>query len=543
MASLLKKKIKNNTYYYYVEQKRIDGKPRFVKQIYLGTAQQILQRIKAPAALLSEVTHCRFGLEAALFKIAQQLHLIEILNGYANHTTPHLDVGRYLLIAAINRCCDWRSKRGIRLWYEKSVLPELIEVPAKALSSQSFWSAMHQLDPQSIPKIEERLWEKLIAQFQVTPDILLYDTTNFFSYIDSKTPSELAQRGHNKAGKHTLRQLGVAMAVVRGLDMPFMHQVYSGSVTDGTLFSRAITELVKRVYQTLKTNPKLTLVYDKGNNSQANQDWLSEQESLAVIGTLSPSQYPDLMRVGLSRFHPLELANGKRVSYFATHKAVFGQKHPVVVTFNEELGKRQQKMFDDRLGKILSQASQVDWRRVQHREEKLKQILNHCLPMGLFRFDKQALTVNEVELKKYRKRFGKNIIFSTRSDLTAPELIEITRDRNDVETIFKDMNNEEVSPMRPVYHWTDQKMLVPAFICVLGLLLVRVLHYKLKKETYKLPVEMWLEELRDMRCMIAVTKEGKIQKLLSKFSSVQENLYHLLDLNEITEQLGIHLSV
>jgi len=112
-----------------------------------------------------------------------------------------------------------------------------------------------------------------------------------------------------------------------------------------------------------------------------------------------------------------------------------------------------------------------------------------------------------------------------------------------VETIFRDMNNEDVTPMRPVYHWTDQKMLVHAFICVLGLLLVRVLQYKLKKENYKLPVEMLLEELRDVRCMIAVTKEGKIQKLLSKFSSVQENLYHLLDLNEITEQLGIHLSV
>jgi len=543
MASLLKKKIKNNTYYYYIEQKRIDGKPRFVKQIYLGTAQQILQRIKAPSEVLSEVTQCRFGLEAALFKIAQQLNLIEILNGYANRSTPHLDVGRYLVIAAMNRCCDWRSKRGIRLWYEKSVLPELIEVPAKDLSSQRFWSAMHQLEPQSIAKIEERIGEKLIAQFQVTLDILLYDTTNFFSYIDSKTPSALAQRGHNKAGKHTLRQIGVAMAVVHGLDMPFMHQVYSGSVTDSTLFPRAITELVKRIYQTLKTNSKLTLVYDKGNNSQANQDWLCEQEPLEVIGTLSPSHYPDLMRVRLSRFHPLELANGKKVSYFETHKEVFGQKHPVVVTFNEELCKRQQKMFDDRLGKILSQASQVDWKRVQHGEEKLKQIVNHCLPMGLFRFDRQAVTVNAGEVKNYRKRFGKNIIFSTRSDLTAPELIGITRDRNDVETIFRDMNNEDVTPMRPVYHWTDQKMLVHAFICVLGLLLVRVLQYKLKKENYKLPVEMLLEELRDVRCMIAVTKEGKIQKLLSKFSSVQENLYHLLDLNEITEQLGIHLSV
>jgi hypothetical protein len=34
--ALLKKKIKNRIYYYYTETKRVSGKPKLVKQVYLG---------------------------------------------------------------------------------------------------------------------------------------------------------------------------------------------------------------------------------------------------------------------------------------------------------------------------------------------------------------------------------------------------------------------------------------------------------------------------------------------------------------------------
>ena len=53
MASLIKKLKKGIPYYYVVECKRINGKPRIVEQHYLGTAEKIFktcQRKSAPAA-------------------------------------------------------------------------------------------------------------------------------------------------------------------------------------------------------------------------------------------------------------------------------------------------------------------------------------------------------------------------------------------------------------------------------------------------------------------------------------------------------------
>lgn len=43
MASIVKKSNKYSTYYVVAESKRVNGKPRIVKQWYLGTIESIIQ--------------------------------------------------------------------------------------------------------------------------------------------------------------------------------------------------------------------------------------------------------------------------------------------------------------------------------------------------------------------------------------------------------------------------------------------------------------------------------------------------------------------
>ena len=47
MASLIHKKKKGREYTYWVESKRVNGKPRIVEQVYLGPKQRVLAEIKA----------------------------------------------------------------------------------------------------------------------------------------------------------------------------------------------------------------------------------------------------------------------------------------------------------------------------------------------------------------------------------------------------------------------------------------------------------------------------------------------------------------
>ncbi|MDP8228254.1 MAG: hypothetical protein P9M15_02235, partial [Candidatus Electryoneaceae bacterium] len=55
-------------------------------------------------------------------------------------------------------------------------------------------------------------------------DCLLYDTTNFFTWIDSfNDRTDLPQRGK---GRNNLRQVSLALLISRDSRVPLFHEVY-----------------------------------------------------------------------------------------------------------------------------------------------------------------------------------------------------------------------------------------------------------------------------------------------------------------------------
>ena len=74
MSSIIKRKKGNNYYYYVVECQRVNGKPRIVKQIYLGTIKRILEKFSASDKpdIPKEVDHKDFGSITALLSIAEK---------------------------------------------------------------------------------------------------------------------------------------------------------------------------------------------------------------------------------------------------------------------------------------------------------------------------------------------------------------------------------------------------------------------------------------------------------------------------------------
>jgi hypothetical protein len=54
MASLVKKIVKGHAYYYLVESGRVNGKPRIVRQQYLGTLENISAAVAAKNGALPE---------------------------------------------------------------------------------------------------------------------------------------------------------------------------------------------------------------------------------------------------------------------------------------------------------------------------------------------------------------------------------------------------------------------------------------------------------------------------------------------------------
>jgi len=117
----------------------------------------------------------------------------------------------------------------------------------------------------------------VVRELDLDLDTLFYDTTNFFTYIAStNTKSKLAQRGKSKQKRSDLRLFGLALLVSRDRQIPLCSQVYEGNQVDARLFPHALSRIRQRLAELSVDLEQLTVVYDKGNLSKANQALVDE---------------------------------------------------------------------------------------------------------------------------------------------------------------------------------------------------------------------------------------------------------------------------
>ena len=78
MASLQQVKVGQQSYYRLVESRRVNGKPRPVPILHLGTADQLLQRLLAHREPQLTVRSYQHGDVAALKAMADRLGLVAL---------------------------------------------------------------------------------------------------------------------------------------------------------------------------------------------------------------------------------------------------------------------------------------------------------------------------------------------------------------------------------------------------------------------------------------------------------------------------------
>lgn len=288
-----------------------------------------------------------------------------------------------------------------------------------------------------------------MEDFSIPLDWLIYDTTNFYSFLAEQTPSELYEKGKNKACRDHLRQVGLAVSVVRGLGLPLIHELYGGSQHDGPLFATSISRTIERVRKLSHDQvEEITVVFDKGNNSAENIQSLS-QGKVHFIGSLSPSNYSDLCSIRLSRYIDATLANGRKVRLFDTKAHAFERSIRVVITYNEAAARKKEKRFKKDLGRALAELNLVRWAKVTDPEAKISALVAPKLPAYLFKTEGTGANLkvglDQKAVTAYKKRFGKTLIFTDRTDMTALEVAQAYTDRNEFERLWRDERPSDIS--------------------------------------------------------------------------------------------------
>ena len=336
MATLQKKVSRGHTYWQIVESRRVNGKPRPVVLMHLGTAEGLLRRLQQHPDKPQKARVEQFGALAALWNIAEELDVVGTIDRHVNKRNQGLSCGQYLLLAALNRCVGATSKTALYDWYRKTVLHRLLPTSKRSLASQRFWDHMDYLDESTIAAIEEEFTGRLVEKFEIDLQTLLFDATNFDTYIDTQTDCDLAQRGHAKSKRKDLRIIGLALLVSTDFHVPLFSHVYPGNQNDTAMFGSITQGLVARYRQFAKGCEDITLVFDGGNNSKDNIQEI-DRSDYHFITSLTLTHHKDLLEVPLRQYQTFSEPRLSGTTAYRTTKEIWGKERTVVVTRSKRL--------------------------------------------------------------------------------------------------------------------------------------------------------------------------------------------------------------
>ena len=169
-----------------VEKRRTPKGPRNVRQIYLGTADNVYDKLTQPPRYLKSFP---FGKSAALLHAARRTGLWDALQRHLPDDGGH--AAWLLLVQMLARAEKPLSREGMARWFPESSLP-LLAPWTRPPSGPALRAALRKLYDTGLESangpvltrarvraIQEEIFRSLLSQ-GLEPRLLLYDGTNEF---------------------------------------------------------------------------------------------------------------------------------------------------------------------------------------------------------------------------------------------------------------------------------------------------------------------------------------------------------------------------
>jgi len=571
---------KGHKYYYAARTYRVKlnpeqaGKTRgsgrskvICEKIYLGTAQEVLSKLTGRDKEPQKISSKEYGLPMAVYKLAHDLGIMEIMDEVLPYTVKRIRASEFILISAISKLHGSISKDKTGDYFGTTVLPEKMGIKAGDLHSKTYWEMFEKIisekelkekklakgkalnekasveeleeliDDEKLEKIEEGIWIRLLQRYNLLLDVLLYDGTNSFTYYQDHTINSYGQKGKNKKGRHSLRQIGLFMAVT-GDGLPFISQIACGNIHDAKIFPTAMSKLIKRYHRLMSEASKIKIAFDKGNNSMKNLKVVAGHH---YVGSLVPSNHPDLTSIGLDNY----TKTYKEFKVYEVQTEVFGGIHKICITYNEALQHKQRAGFLKHMStaKKLLQEEFEKHKTAEDLHERLKMVLHTnkvvysraCRYLD-YEIKEGMITIieNHDEIAGKENEFGKNIIFTNNLEADCLETISTYKEKNKVEDSFKTIKDHRIISFHPIWHWTDSKIRIDAFISVLAYLLIKLLQYLAKEDGLQMSVASLIKALEGIREVLLIYPDNTAIKKLEDQPPLQTQLLTNFGLSDST---------
>jgi len=498
----------------------------YSRQVVLGPAGS------PPVADLgktSTVGTARVGDVGALLWVAEELDLIGIINRACGWSSgpKSVSVGEMVLGVAVQRACSPGAKRDLAAFLDGCV-PRVSCLLNGVFTGQTFHRLASVVTDEHLEKAQIELARAAVSRFELSTDVLAFDTTNFDTHIDTTTAGELARRGHAKSKRRDLRVVGLGVLVSETGHVPLLHRTYPGNGSDQSVLESCLEGLGK-LHDVLDKEETgrvgtatRTLVRDGGFWSPQLELCLESTGFYSLISLpLGHSAAEYALEMAAKRGAMKHLGGMlKHVRAARIRTKVGDMERTLVVVESQELLKGQKRGIAAALAKAKvelvklerrTEAGRITKSRLEQRVAKVlrREHLSSFVVVEVEGTEGQPTLRWTVDIARRRRlettRLGRRVLCTDRHSWSNERIVHGFRGQWNVEEIFRRAKKGGVVPWGPSFQWADPSLRLHTFATVIGLTLVSLAKLALKTRR---SARAMMAELGDIQATLVRTTTG-----------------------------------
>lgn len=452
------KNSKGTAYYHLVESYRQDGKIKQRTLMSLGRVEdgkldQLAEAISKHSEKLSvfnlandvDVNDTYYlGPLLVIKKMVDELGISKCLEFIQNqHSKLGFDLKKVVFTQICSRFLKPVSKLSLYDNWLQRMYPEMID---HNIGLHHIYRSLDLLSKHK-EDIESYLFNYAKDLFSINVDVVLYDLTTLRFESTRTDLGDLRQFGYSKEMRSDCTQ--VVLGLLTDTDgIPLCFEVHPGNTFEGN----TLDGIVDRIGQKLSIR-RFIFVADRGLFSFDNLEHIKARKGEFIVGLKMGTLKKEIQEdyYDLSKFSWLndELAIRETV--------LEGDR--CIITWSKTRADRDKKAREEVLDKIRSTLSAP-------KPLTKKFITNRAYKKYLSIKDKSQCTLNVNAISKDAQRDGFFGIITNVHDMKAGEIVSNYKELWRIEDAFGEMKGSLKS--RPMFHWTDQRIIGHLVLCFLS---------------------------------------------------------------------------
>ena len=404
-----------------------------------------------------------FGCMLAIEALWERLGLKRTFSDIIKRKQLKVPYERALLAMTANRLCDPESKLGVwHRWLSKVYLPT-----CDGLKLKQMYEAMD-LFYEHVSEVEENVFFQTANLFNLTVDLIFYDTTTASFCIDQEDndpeqeTDNLRKFGRGKEGTWG-PQVVVALAVTRE-GIPVRCWVLPGNTTDVDTVQQVRTDL--RGWNL----GRALFVADAGMNSQDNRKELARACGKYLLACRMSS---------VSEVKQDVLSKRGRYTVFKDNlhakEVTVGdgeRRNRYILCYNPKEAERQGKhraqvieLLEQELSRHPDKTASAQWAIDLLASKRFKRYLSVT--------QANRIRIDRSKIRHAAKYDGKWVIETNDDTISLEDAASGYKGLMVIERCFRSLKKTQIK-MTPMYHWVPRRIETHVRLCVLALLIERV---------------------------------------------------------------------